>query len=345
MGGVVFSPCNLAWDWTVVVVMTTSSKRTYASQICLPGLLLSVSLTLQQGLCWPSPPLETPKHSKAELAQFLVMATFPFPVLWCTQGSVCALQASLAGMRLDFTPNCDPHASFSVSSPFLLHVGYLFLVGSNIPVNSCSAASCDVGVLAGEDEHTSFYTAIFEPALCNLMKLWVMPCRATQDGQVIVESSDKTWYTGEGNSKPLQHSCLENSMNSMKRPKDITLNDETSPHPRLVSVQYATGEKWGNSYRRIEEAEVKWNRCPVVAVSGDESEVQCFKEQYCITAWKVWLINQAKVKVVRQERARLNIDILAFSELKWMGMGEFILAGSYIYNCGQESFRRSGVAS
>ena len=72
------------------------------------------------------------QHSKAELAQFLVMATFPFPGLWCTQGSVCALQASLAGMRLNFKPNCDPHASFSVSSSLLLHVGYLFLVGSNI---------------------------------------------------------------------------------------------------------------------------------------------------------------------------------------------------------------------
>ena len=57
------------------------------------------------------------------------------------------------------------------------------------------------------------------------------------------------------------------------------------------------------------------------------------------------MINQAKLKVVRQERARLNIDILAFSELKWMGMGEFILDGYYIYNYGQESLRRSGVAS
>ena len=275
MGGVVFSPCNLAWDRTIVVVMTISSKRTYTSQICFPGLLLSVTLTLQQGLCWPSPPLETPKHSKAELAQFLVMATFPFPVLWCTQGSVCTLQASLASMRLDFKSNCDPHASFSVSSPLLLHVGYLFFCGSqHSHVNSCSAASCDVGVLAGEDEHTSFYTAVFELALCNLMKLWVMPCRATQDGQVMVESSDKMRSIGEENGKPLQHSCLENSMNSMKRPKDITLNDETSPRPRSVSVQYATGEKWRNSYRWNEEAEVKWKRCPVVAVAGDESEVQ-----------------------------------------------------------------------
>ena len=60
-------------------------------------------------------------------------------------------------------------------------------------------------------------------ALSNSMKLWAMPCRATQDGQVIMESSDKMWSTGEGNGKPLQHYCLENPMNSMKRQKDMTL--------------------------------------------------------------------------------------------------------------------------
>ena len=64
-----------------------------------------------------------------------------------------------------------------------------------------------------------------------------MPCRATQDGQVMVESSDKTWSTGEENGKPLQYSCLENPMNSMKRQKDRTLKDEL---PRSVGAQYAT---------------------------------------------------------------------------------------------------------
>ena len=112
------------------------------------------------------------------------------------------------------------------------------------------------------------------PQLCLTQWNWVMPWTATQDGWVMVESYNKTWSTGEGTGKPLQYSCLENPMNSMKRPKDITLNDETSPRPRSVSVQYATGEKWRNSYRWNEEAEVKWKRCPVVAVSGDESEVQ-----------------------------------------------------------------------
>ena len=70
------------------------------------------------------------------------------------------------------------------------------------------------------------------------MKLWAMLCRATQDGQVIVESSDKTWSAEEGNGKPLQNSCLENPMNSMKRQKNMTLKDEL---PRSVDAQYATG--------------------------------------------------------------------------------------------------------
>ena len=80
----------------------------------------------------PAPPPETAGHSQASLGQSLVGSLLLSPGTWCTQGSVCALQASLAGMRLNFKPNCDPHASFSVSSSLLLHVGYLFLVGSNI---------------------------------------------------------------------------------------------------------------------------------------------------------------------------------------------------------------------
>ena len=78
-----------------------------------------------------------------------------------------------------------------------------------------------------------------------------MQCRATQDGQVMVESSDKMWSTGEGNGKPVQYSCLENPMNSMKRQKDSrTLKDEV---PRLVGSQYATGDQWRNSYRKNKE--------------------------------------------------------------------------------------------
>ena len=79
-------------------------------------------------------------------------------------------------------------------------------------------------------------------------------CRATQDGQVMVESSDKTWSTGEGNGKLLQYSCLKNPMNSMKRQKDRTLKDEL---PRSVGAQYATGDQWRNNSRKNEETEPK----------------------------------------------------------------------------------------
>ena len=82
-----------------------------------------------------------------------------------------------------------------------------------------------------------------------------MPCRATQGRQVIVENSGKTWSTGDGNDKPLQYSCLENPMKSMKRYKDMTLKDEI---PRLVDAQYANGEEWRNNSRKNEEeAKVK----------------------------------------------------------------------------------------
>ena len=97
-----------------------------------------------------------------------------------------------------------------------------------------------------------------------------MPCRGTQDKWVMVESSDKTWSTGEGNDKPLQYSCLENPRNSMKRQKDRTLKDEL---PRLEGVQYATGEEQRNSSRRNEEGEPKQKKLPAVGVSGGESRV------------------------------------------------------------------------
>ena len=85
--------------------------------------------------------------------------------------------------------------------------------------------------------------------LSNSLKLWAMPCRTTQNRQVMVESSDKTWSTGEGNGKPLQYSCLENPMNSMRRQNDRTLKEEL---PRLVGAQYATGGQWRNKSRKNE---------------------------------------------------------------------------------------------
>ena len=97
-----------------------------------------------------------------------------------------------------------------------------------------------------------------------------MTCGATQDGQVIAESSDKMWSTGEGNGKPLQYSCLENPMNSMKRQKDRTLKDELS---RSVGAQYATVDQWRNNSRKNEEAESKKKQHPVANGTGDGSKV------------------------------------------------------------------------
>ena len=95
----------------------------------------------------------------------------------------------------------------------------------------------------------------------------------------MVESSDKMWPTGEGNNKPLQYSCLENPMNSMKRQKDRTLKDEL---PRSVGAQYATGDQWRNNSRKNEKTESKQKQYPVVDMTCDRSKVQCYKEQYCI---------------------------------------------------------------
>ena len=129
----------------------------------------------------------------------------------------------------------------------------------------------------------------------------------------MVESSDKTWSTGEGNSKPLQYSCLENSMNSMKRQKDRTLKGEL---PRLVGAQYATGDQWRNNSRKKEQTEPKQKQHPVVDVTGDRSKARCYKEQYCIGTWNVRSMNQGELEVVKQEMARVNTDILGISELK-----------------------------
>ena len=79
-------------------------------------------------------------------------------------------------------------------------------------------------------------------------------------------------------------------------------------------------------------------------VTGDGSKLQCCKEQYCIGTWNVRSMNQGKLEVVKQEMARVNIDILGISKLKWTGRGEFNSDDHYIYYCGQESLRRNGVA-
>ena len=127
----------------------------------------------------------------------------------------------------------------------------------------------------------------------------------------------------------------------MKRQKDSTLKDE---FPRSVGVQYATGGEWRNNSRKNEETESKQKQHPVVDVTGDRSKVRCYKEQYCIGTWNVRFMNQGKLEVVKQEKARVNINILGISEREWTGRGEFNSDDHYIYYCGQESLRRSGVA-
>ena len=130
-------------------------------------------------------------------------------------------------------------------------------------------------------------------------------------------------------------------MNSMKRQKDRTLKDEL---PRSVGAHYATEDQWRINSRKNEETKPKHKQHPVVDVTGDGSKVRCCKEQYCIGTWNVRSMNQGKLKVVKQEMARVNIGILGISELKWTRMGELNSDDHYIYYCGQESLRRNGVA-
>ena len=124
-----------------------------------------------------------------------------------------------------------------------------------------------------------------------------MPCGDTQDGRVMVERSDSMWSTGEGNGKPLQCSCLENPMNSMKRQNDRILKEEL---PRSVGAQYATGDQRRNNSRKNEGMEPKQKQYPVLDGTSDRSKVRCYKEQYCIGTWNVRSVNKGKLEVVKQ---------------------------------------------
>ena len=99
-----------------------------------------------------------------------------------------------------------------------------------------------------------------------------------------------------------------------------------------------------NNSRKNEETEPEQKQHPVVGVNGDGSKVRCCKEQHCTGTWNVRYMNQGKLEVVKQKMARVNIDILGISELRWTGMGEFNSDDHYIHSCGQESLRRNGVA-
>ena len=101
----------------------------------------------------------------------------------------------------------------------------------------------------------------------------------------------------------------------------MTLRNEL---PRSVGARYTTGEEWRNSSRRNKEAEPQQKQRPVVAMSGGKSKVRCCKDQQCIGTWNVRSVNQGKSEVVKQEMARLNINILGISELKWTRMANLI---------------------
>ena len=120
-------------------------------------------------------------------------------------------------------------------------------------------------------------------------------------------------------------------MNSFKKQKDRTLKDELL---RLVHAQYATGDQWRNNSRKNEGMEPKQKQHPVVDVTGDGNKVWYCKEQYYIGTWNVKSMNQGKLEVVKQEMARVNVDILGISKLKRTGMGEFNADDHYIYYSG-----------
>ena len=118
----------------------------------------------------------------------------------------------------------------------------------------------------------------------------------------------------------------------MKRQNDRILKEEL---PRSVGAQHATGDQWRNNCRKNEGVEPKQKQYPAVDVTGDRSKARC---------WNVRSINQGKLEVIKQEMARVNVDILGISKLKWTGKDEFNSDDHYIYYCGQESCRRNGVA-
>ena len=126
------------------------------------------------------------------------------------------------------------------------------------------------------------------------------------------------WSTGEGNGKPLQmnrNSCLENPMNSMKRQKDKTLKDEL---PRSVGAKYATGDQWRNNFRKNEKMEPKQKQHPVVDVTGDGSKSNAVKNNIVYEPGIICSMNQSKLEVVKQEMARMNVDILGIrTKMDW----------------------------
>ena len=153
--------------------------------------------------------------------------------------------------------------------------------------------------------------------------------------------TDRSWWRGLIECGPLEKGIANHfsilalrTPWTVKRQKDRTLKDEL---PRSVDAQYATGNQWRNNSRKNEEVEPKQKQHPIVDVTGDRSKVHCCKEQYCIGTWNVRSMNQGKLEVIKPEMARVKVDILGISELRWTGMGEFNSDDHYIYYCRQES--------
>ena len=149
------------------------------------------------------------------------------------------------------------------------YLGFSYL-GRGVSLHGCSSKAQPL--LLTLDEKTSQSNHTRTTALSNSMKL-SHARGATQDGRVIVERSDRMWSTGEGNGKPLQYSCLENPMNSMKRQNDRILKKKL---PGSVGAQYATGDQWRNNSRKNEGMEPKQKEYPAADVTGDRSKVRCF---------------------------------------------------------------------
>ena len=127
------------------------------------------------------------------------------------------------------------------------------------------------------------------------------------------------WWAIKGKVKSLSRVLLCDPMDSMKKQNDRILKEELL---RSVGTQYATGDQWRNNSRKNEGMEPKQKQHPVVDVTGDRSKVQCCKEEYCIGTWNVRSMNQGKLEVVKQEMARVNVDILGIiqrTKMDWTG--------------------------
>ena len=155
--------------------------------------------------------------------------------------------------------------------------------------------------------------------LHNSMKLWAMPCRATQNGKVIVKKCDKIWSIGGGMGNYSNILAERTPWTVWKDKKYRTLENE---HPRKEDIQIATGEErraFTNSSRKNEVSGTKQKGRWIVDVYNSESKVWCYKEEeYHIGTLKVGSMNQGTLDVIKGELTRLNINILGNSELKWM---------------------------